>query len=427
MSLGVLLLGEDGMFRRVFYGWWIVLACFLISLYVGGVTFFGMTAFFQPISQELGWSYTQISLASSLRGLEMGIFAPLVGILVDRFGSRSLMLLGTITLGMGLIVLSWTQSLLAFYGAFLLIGFGAGGCASVVTTTAVAQWFRRNVGIAMGVMASGFGAGGLIVPLIVELINRYGWRSTLTILAVGMWCLGTPLSLVMRERPEKYGYLPDGDAPGTPAPDSKTGLRSADTPEFSVREALRNRAFLFVNLSEAIRLLCVTAVVLHVMPYLENAGFSRAVAGMVAASLPVVSILGRVGLGRLGDRFEKRHVLAGCFLIMSMGLVAFCLVELKVLLLVFLLLFCPGFGGGMVLRGAILREHFGRESFGKLMGLVMGSASLGGIIGPTLAGWTFDTLGSYRPIWFALCGLAVLGALTALRIRPPALDPAART
>jgi MFS family permease len=91
-----------------------------------------------------------------------------------------------------------------------------------------------------------------------------------------------------------------------------------------------------VNLSEAIRLLCVTAVVLHVMPYLENAGFSRAVAGMVAASL-------------------------------------------------------------------------------------------GGIIGPTLAGWTFDTLGSYRPIWFALCGLALLGALTAMRIRPPALDPAART
>jgi MFS family permease len=74
------------------------------------------------------------------------------------------------------------------------------------------------------------------------------------------------------------------------------------------------------------------------------------------------------------------------------------------------------------LRGAILRDHFGRESFGKLMGLVMGSASVGGIIGPTLAGWAFDTLGSYRPVWFALCVLTLLGSVMVLRIRPPALD-----
>ncbi|MEW6669594.1 MAG: MFS transporter [Thermodesulfobacteriota bacterium] len=410
------------MFQRVFYGWWIVLSCFVISLYVGGVTFFGMTAFFEPISQELEWSYTQISLASSLRGLEMGIFAPLVGILVDRFGSRSLMLSGTIILGLGLILLGLTQSLLTFYGAFLLIGFGAGGCASVVTTTAVAQWFRRNVGIAMGLMASGFGAGGLIVPLIVGLINLSGWRTTLMILGVGMWCLGIPLSLLVRERPEKYGYLPDGGMAGKAGSAPATWQEAEDSPEFSLLGALRNRSFLYVNLAEAIRLLCVTAVVLHIMPYLENAGFSRAEAGLAAASLPVVSILGRIGLGRLGDRIEKGRVMAVSFLFIGLGLIVFCFVEEKVLMLPFLLLFSPGFGGGMVLRAAILREHFGRESFGKLMGLVMGSASVGGIFGPTLAGWAFDTLGTYRPMWIALCGLTLLGAVLVLRIRQPALD-----
>ena len=127
------------MFKKIFYGWWIVLACFLISFYVGGAIFFGFTAFFEPIREEFGWSYTQISLATSLRGLEMGIFAPLIGFLVDRFGARKLVFYGTIAVGLRLILLSLTQSLAMFYASFLLIAFGAGGCASVVFMTAVAQ------------------------------------------------------------------------------------------------------------------------------------------------------------------------------------------------------------------------------------------------------------------------------------------------
>jgi OFA family oxalate/formate antiporter-like MFS transporter len=109
------------MIKKIFYGWWIVLACSLIGLYVAGTVAFGFTAFFEPIREEFGWSYTQISLAASLRGLEMGIFAPLVGFLADRFGPRKLMLWGTITVGFGLILLSLTQSIAMFYGSFLLI------------------------------------------------------------------------------------------------------------------------------------------------------------------------------------------------------------------------------------------------------------------------------------------------------------------
>ena len=116
-----------------------MLACFLIGLYVGGTIFYGFTAFFEPIRREFGWTYAQISLAASLRGLEMGIFAPFVGFLADRFGSRKLILLGTITVGFGLILLSLTQSLAMFYSSFLIIAFGAGGSTSVVTMTVVAN------------------------------------------------------------------------------------------------------------------------------------------------------------------------------------------------------------------------------------------------------------------------------------------------
>ena len=198
------------MFKKVFYGWWIVLACFFISLYVGATVFFGVTAFVSPLREEFGWSYTQISFAASLRGLEMGIFAPIVGFFVDRFGSKNLLLAGTIISGMGLLLLSMTQSLTMFYASFLLLALGAGGCTSVVTMTAVANWFHKNVGIAFGVMASGWGASGLLVPLIVELIERYDWRITLVILGFGMWVLGVPLSFVIRNNPGQYG-LKRGD------------------------------------------------------------------------------------------------------------------------------------------------------------------------------------------------------------------------
>jgi MFS family permease len=186
------------MAKRIFYGWWIVVACFFISFYVGGVIFFGFTAFLEPIRAESGWSYAQISFAASLRGLEMGLLAPVVGFLVYRLGSRTLILCGTITVGAGLIFLSLTHSLAMFYGAFLLISFGAGGCTSVVTMAVVANWFRRKVGTAFGVMASGFGAGGIIVPVIVWSIGAYGWRATLVILSHRFLTISIPIRLDFR-------------------------------------------------------------------------------------------------------------------------------------------------------------------------------------------------------------------------------------
>ena len=255
------------MIKRIFYGWWIVLACFFIGLYVGGVVFYGFTAFFEPIREEFGWSYTQISFAASLRGLEMGFIAPLVGFLVDRFGSRKLILYGTITVGIGLIFLSLTQSLAMFYGSFLLVAFGAGGCTVVVTMSTVANWFHKKVSIAMGVMASGVGVSGFFVPLIVWLIEVYGWRTTLIILGLGMWALGIPLSFVIRDRPEQYGYLPDGASSVEPIPKLEIQGRGV---EIGLKEALKKRSFLYLCTAEAIRMIAVAAVIIHVMPYLSS-------------------------------------------------------------------------------------------------------------------------------------------------------------
>jgi len=402
------------MFKKIYYGWWIVFACFCIGFYVSGITFYGFTALFEPFRKEFGWSYTQISLAASLRGMEMGIFAPLMGFLVDRWGSRKILLVGITTVGLGIVMLSFTRSLWMFYGAFLLIGFGAGGSTSVVTMSAVAQWFDKNVGKALGLMSAGFGAGGLMVPVIVWLIDVLQWQGALIVLGVGGWVLGIPLSLVIRSKPEQYDHLSDGRQVGDSTPGKE---KKVEAVEVSFREILKNRSFLLLNLIEGIRMMTVATVAIHVMPYLGSIGISRARAGLVAAAIPVISVVGRISLGWLGDIFDKRYVISLAFGFMGAGMLAFCFAQVEWSLLLFLLFFPPSFGGMMVLRGATLREYFGKESFGKMIGIVMGSASVGGIIGPTMAGWVFDSLGSYYFIWLALSGLAAVAVILALRLK----------
>ena len=403
------------MIKKVFYGWWIVLTCCIIGFYEAGVVFYSLTAFFEPLVEEFGWSYTQISFATSLRGLEMSVFAPIVGILVDRFGSRKLIVCGTITVGIALILLSVTQSLIMFYVSFLLLAFGAGGCASVVLMTVVVNWFSKNVGKALAVVTCGFGAGGLITPLVVWLIDLYDWRTTLIILGLGVWTLGIPLSFVIRNKPEQYGYVPDGDSAQDPVPHLKNKAKGV---EISFRKVLKQRVFLYLTLAELIRQMIISAVAIHVMPYLSSVGIPRPTAGMVAAAIPLFSIAGRLGFGWLGDVYDKRYTMAAAIGLMGMGLLAFCYVQQRWVIPFFLLFFSLGGWGGMVLARTMQREYFGRESFGKVLGIILGFSSIGGIIGPTLAGWVFDTLGSYHFIWLAFCGFSGLSMWLILRIKP---------
>jgi sugar phosphate permease len=402
------------MIKKLFYGWWIVISCFFIVFYVSGTVFFGFTAFFEPLVKEFGWSYTQVSFAASLRGWGLGIFAPLIGFLVDRFGPRKLIFWGMIVVGFGLILLSATRSLVMFYSSFLFLSIGAIGCMGVVLVAAVGNWFKKNVGKALGVVACGSGASGLLIPPIVRLIDLYDWRTTFIILGLGMLTLGVPLSLVIRNKPEQYGYLPDGA-------DSPDPVRTLENPdgevEISFKKVLHQKAFLYLMLIEVIRMMTATAVIIHVMPYLSSMGISRQIAGMTAAAIPIVGIAGTFGFGWLGDVFEKRYLLGIAIGLVSAGMLAFCYVQRDLFILIFLLLFAPGFGGGVVLVRVIQREYFGRGSFGKVLGLAMAAGGIGEIMGPILAGWVFDTLGSYYFIWFGFCLLNGLAIGLVLKIK----------
>ena len=345
----------------------------------------------------------------------MGIFAPIVGILVDRFGSRKIIVTGVLTTGIGLLLLSQTHTLFTFYASYILISFGSGGCTSVVLMVVVANWFKKNVGKAMGMMASGFGASGLLVPIIVYLIDTYSWRTALVFMGFGMWLLGLPLTLIIRNKPQINISNLDGN-------DSEKSVDGGnlDTPlpDVDIKNILRTPSFWYLNLIDFIRMTSISAIVLHIMPYLTSMGFSRAHAGFAAGALPLISVIGRTGFGWLGDIYPKRLVMTATYTFMTIGIFIFCWMEIQWLVAIFLALYSTGFGGSMVLRGAILREYYGTFSLGKLLGINMGIASVGGIIGPTLAGWAYDTIGSYLPIWFGLCFTLLIAVFFSFKIKP---------
>ena len=405
---------------RPFFGWWIVGASFLIALYVGGVLFYGFTAIFEPIANEMGWSYTQISLAASIRGMEMGLLAPLMGILVDRWGPRRLIFGGSVISAVGLILLSYATSLGMFYGAFILIAIGTSSCTITVLLTAVANWFRRRVGLASGITVSGFGFGGLLIPLTVKLIDLYDWRLTMTILALGMLVTVPALSLLFRHKPEQSGHLPDGQAENPATFDN--GSSPPPIVEASVKgtQALKSSTFWHIALAFMFYSMIVTAAITHVMPYLSSIGIARSTSSLVATSMPLTSIGGRLSFGWIGDKLEKKWLAAGGFAMMSLGMLCFSYVSsIGIWLLVpFIVLFGIGYGGSNVLRLSLTREYFGITSFGTIFGSIIGVNMLGGLIGPPLAGWVFDNWHSYQGIWLVFAGVSVAALISVLTIRP---------
>jgi MFS family permease len=404
---------------KVFYGWWIVGGSFLITLYVGGVVFYGFTAFLEPIANELGWSYAQVSLGSSLRGLEVGVLAPFIGILVDRWGPRRLIFVGAIIAAAGALLVSQSSSLIMFYGAFVLMAVGTSCCTGIVLTTAVANWFRRRIGMASAIAICGFGFSGLLIPGIVSLIDAYAWHVALAILALGIVVLVLPLSFVFRHKPEQYGYLPDGKAVDR-EPLVGTLDQPATSDEVDVRalQALKSGTFWRLVAISVCHMVVMSSAIIHVMPYLSSIGMVRSMSSIVAAAIPLSSIGGRLLFGWLGDRFDRRLITAVAFVMIGLGIFCFAYASIAGFWLVipFLALFGIGYGGNNALRIALAREYFGRANFGSIYGLVMGMSVVGSIVSPPLAGWVYDTLGSYQVVWFAFATLpiAALGAILTL-------------
>ncbi|MFC2006125.1 MFS transporter [Chloroflexota bacterium] len=405
---------------RVFYGWWVVGAGFLIWLLMGGFVIFGFTAFFEPIANEFGWSYAQISFAASLRGMESGILAPLLGLIVDRWGPRRLMFGGILILGVSLALLSLTTSLVMFYIIFALVAIGLSGNSPTVAMTAVANWFRKKVGIATGIMSCGIALSGLLIPLVVKLIDVFEWRTAIFILGITILVICLPLSLLVRHKPEKYGYLPDGEQINSAIHRESPVLSQTGEVDSGVKQALKSRAFWHIGLATAFQFLASSAVFTHVMPYLSSVGIARSTSSLVVMGTPIISIVGRLGSGWLSDRLNRRLVVAGCLTSSCLGILFFSYTtnEEMGLLIPFVVLFGIGWGGIGTMRAVLMRAYFGRSNFGTILGFIMAMQAIGNIIGPLFAGWVFDSWGSYNTAWLVFAFTLFAGIIIIVTMPP---------
>ena len=226
-----------------FYGWWVVLSCAITALWAGAL-FYGITAFVKPISDEFGWSYFAISLAVSIRSVEMGLLSPVAGFLADRFSPRKVTFLSCLMSGAGLLLLSRTDSIVMFYIAFFIIAVSFSGLGQAVITTAVANWFKKKMGRATGFAVAGYGVGGILIPLIAWLVAHYGWRLSLVVLGLSSWVLILPMSLLLRHKPEQYGYSVDGKSPAASvAVHSKIDPVHPAEAELTTGRAIRTKVF----------------------------------------------------------------------------------------------------------------------------------------------------------------------------------------
>ncbi len=407
---------------RVFYGWYIVAASALLMTYSAGVILFGFTAFVNPIVATFGWSYAQVSLAMSLRGIESGALNPFLGIAIDRFPARRLVLIGVIAFGLGLFLLSRVTNLVMFYIAFLVIGLGSSLAVQMIPMTMIARWFRKNMGKASGILAVGTGLGGVFIPLLVTLIDTYGWQNTLIFLAVGLLVLGIPLSFVFRNRPEEHGLLPDGKPQGDTKGSERVRSRDFGT---GVREALKMRAFWCIGITMMFQMVALNAVIVHMMPYLTSVGMERTDAGQVAMIVAFSSMGARIPFGLLTDIFQKKYAMALCSVLLSAGLFLFWRVDgsSSVLTFLFAVIFGLGMGGFQPVRTPIISEYFGIRNFGVILGLTHVFVTIGVVSSPPLAGWVYDTLGHYGSIWLILSGIALMGAILILTLPPPSGTP----
>jgi MFS family permease len=397
----------------MFFGWYIVGANALFMAFYGWAVIYGFSTFVNPVSATFGWSYTQISLAMSIRGMETGILNPLFGAAVDRWPARKLAVFGMVVFGAGFLLLSRTQNLAMFYIGSLIFAFGSSLAVNMVPMAVIARWFKKDIGKANGIVALGAGLGGTFIPALVLMIDSIGWQNAFLILAICIWVAGIPLSFLFYDRPDALGLHVDGKPP------EKQVVSNANTPnqgKGNLRELIKSKPFWYIGIASLCQMAAMNAAVVHMMPYFTSIGIERSKAGFIVMLVPLTSLPVRIPFGMLADRFEKKKIMAMNIGLLGFGtyLMIFVSDTSTVINLLFAVMLGMGMGGFMPIRSPIIREYFGTQNFGTILGLTSIFITIGAVVSPTVTGWVYDTWGTYYLAWLGLGSLAMLGALIML-------------
>lgn len=407
---------------KMFYGWRIVIATFVIMLFGCGVAFYSFGVFIKPLAAEFGWSRTLISIAIGLWALMYGLSGPAVGILMHKFGARVVIAGCALLVGLCFVLLAWLNSLVMLFLLMFFAGIGSAGVTYVPNQTLISNWFEKYRGRAMGIMMIGMGVGGLIMPPSANaILTAFSWRTAFCVLGLLLMFTIIPVAiLVVRTKPSDMGLeldgikaeaMPDGNSKG-----SQSGL--------TVKRAVRTLSFWMLLVTSALQTLGVSALGIHFVACVDDAGLSSQTAANFWGLALGFSLVGRPLFGFLADRWNPRNLLTitlgGLGTAVAVLLVLFLYMGIPpmISLVLFGSIYGVSLGGFAVLLPVVIGRCFGLLNFSKILGLLMSAFAIGVIGGPLLAGRVFDVTGSYQVALLIFGSAFAVTVLTSMLIRP---------
>ena len=396
---------------KIFYGWVIVGAGIVVTcLGLGAMT--SLSVFLQPMSEATGWSRTGISTAALLGWLSMGIGSFFWGALSDRLGTRAVVLIGGILLGLGMVTASRATTLGQFQVLFgVLVGLAAGSFYTPMTATAT-RWFTRNRSLAVALVSAGLGISSMTIgPLARWMITNYDWRTAMLVIGDLAWLLIIPAALLVREAPA----VPGGNG---------TAAASGGDREFTVAQALRSPQFAAIALAYFACCAAHSGPIFHMVTYAIDHGVPAMAAATVLGVAGLASLGGRIICGLIADRVGAKRTLVVGLAIQAVAVSLYVFTGSLASFYAVAVVFGFAYGGVMPLYAILMREYFGARIMGTMLGAVSFVSTLGMALGPWVGGSVYDGFGSYFWLYVASFGIGVGAMAIALAFRPPQAAPA---
>ncbi|MFC1900259.1 MFS transporter [Chloroflexota bacterium] len=397
---------------RIFYGYIIVAACFIIMVIMHG-TFNTFGIFFTSLESAFGITRAVLSGANSVAFLTMGISSIIVGILADRFGPRVVMTACAVLFGSGFILLSQAHAVWQLYLFLTLSGIGL-SAPDIVPLSTVVRWFVKKRGAMSGIMKVGTGTGMTIMPIVASiLIASIDWRNAYLVLGIVVLVAVIPLAQLLKRDPREMGLLPDGEQH---PPDTEISFLNEEG--LSLREAVKTRQFWLVCGYYFTTVYCGISLLTHIAPYAIDLGISRTVAATTVSMIGGASIAGRLIMGFMGDRIGHKRGVVVCFIILITALSLLQVATQPWILFVFAAIYGFNHGGFFALISPLIAGLFGTRSQGTLLGSIIFFGTVGGSIGMVLSGHIYDITESYRIAFIILLALAIIGLTAVSFVKP---------